>query len=84
MIERILRSVTNIPAFPDAVQKVVALLKNEDYSVTDVAKVIRYDQGMAANILKMSNSAYFGASSKIRSIPDAVICLGQKNLIRVL
>jgi len=84
MIERILRSVTNIPAFPDAVQKVVALLKNEDYSVTDVAKVIRYDQGMAANILKMSNSAYFGASSKIRSIPDAVICLGQKNLLRVL
>ena len=84
MIERILRSVTNNPAFPDAVQKVMALLKNEDYSVTDVAKVIRYDQGMAANILKMSNSAYFGASSKIRSIPDAVICLGQKNLLRVL
>jgi putative nucleotidyltransferase with HDIG domain len=84
MIKSILRSVKNIPAFPDAVQKVVALLKNDDYSVTDVAKVIRYDQGITANILKMSNSAYFGSSSKIRSIPDAVICLGQKNLLRVL
>jgi putative nucleotidyltransferase with HDIG domain len=84
MIDRILRSVENLPAFPEAVQKVVTLLKNEEYSVADVAGVIRYDQGITANILKMSNSAYFGASSKVRSIQDAVICLGQKNLLRVL
>ncbi|HOG16722.1 MAG TPA: HDOD domain-containing protein [Syntrophales bacterium] len=84
MIDRILRSVQNIPAFPETVQKVMALLRNEDYSVADVTQAIRYDQGITANILKISNSAYFGTASKVRSIQDAVICLGQKNLLRAL
>ena len=84
MIDRILRSVQDIPAFPETVRKVVSLLRNEDYSVAEVVHVIRYDQGVAANILKMSNSAYFGLPQKVRSIQDAVIYLGQKNLLRVL
>lgn len=84
MIDKILKSIDNIPAFPATVQKVSALLNTDDYSAVEVANVIKYDQAITANILRMSNSAYFGAHEKIYTIIDAVTFLGQQNLIRAV
>lgn len=84
IIESILKSVEKIPAFPATIQKVVGLLHDDDYAVADVVNVIKYDQAVAANILKISNSAYFGARQKIKTIHDAVVYLGQQQLIRAV
>ena len=84
MLDSILKSIEKIPAFPATIQKVVDLLHNEDYLVDDVVNVIRYDQAIAANILKISNSAYFGVRQRIRTIHDAVVYLGQQQLIRAV
>jgi len=84
MIEKILLSIKTLPAFPVTIARVTALLSDDDYSVNEVAKVIKYDQAIAANILKISNSAYFGSRQKIKTISDAVIHLGQKQLIRAV
>ncbi len=84
IIDSILKSVNMIPAFPAAVQKVAELLSDEDYAVADVVNVIKHDQAIAANILKISNSAYFSARQKIKTIHDAVVYLGQKQLIRAV
>jgi len=84
IIDSILKSVDMIPAFPLAIQKVTELLSDKDYAVVDVVNVIKYDQAIAANILKISNSAYFGARQKISTIHDAVVYLGQKQLIRAV
>jgi putative nucleotidyltransferase with HDIG domain len=84
MIDHILKSVDKIPAFPATIQKVIELLQNDDYAVNDVVNVIKYDQAVTANILKISNSAYFGARQKIRTILEAVIYLGQQQLVRAV
>ncbi|HRR41957.1 MAG TPA: HDOD domain-containing protein [Syntrophales bacterium] len=84
MIDRILKSIEKLPAFPATIQKVTDLLHNEDYAVADLVNVIRYDQAIAANILKISNSAYFGVRQKIKTIQDAVVYLGQQQLIRAV
>lgn len=84
MIEGILKSIDRIPAFPATIQKVIELLSDEDYAVNDLVHVIKYDQAITANILKISNSAYFGARQKIKTIQDAVIYLGQQQLIRAV
>ncbi len=84
MIDKILRSIENIPAFPTTVLKVSEMLRNDDYSVTELASLIKYDQAIAANILKMSNSAYFGSRQKISTVRDAVVYLGRNNLIRIV
>ena len=78
MIEKILLSIKQLPAFPTIVHRVSELLKNDDYDVNEVVNVIKYDQAITANILKISNSAYFGVRQKIKSIHDAVIYLGQR------
>jgi putative nucleotidyltransferase with HDIG domain len=79
-VDRILKSIKTIPAFPATGNKVAQLLNKPDYAVAEVANVIKYDPSITANILKMANSAYFGARHKISNINDAVIYLGQKNL----
>ena len=59
MLDRILLSINKLPAFPATVQRVTELLRNEDYSVNEIVSVIKFDQAITANILKISNSAYF-------------------------
>ena len=84
MIDSILKSVDMLPAFPITILKVAELLRNDDYTVADVVNVIKFDQAIAANILKISNSAYFNARQKIKTIHDAVVYLGQQQLIRAV
>jgi len=80
MIEKILRSVQHVPAFPMTIQKVMTLLQDDDYSVLEVANVIRFDQAITANILRMCNSAYFGIRSRIGTLNEAVMHLGKENI----
>jgi putative nucleotidyltransferase with HDIG domain len=84
MIDSILKSIKKIPAFPATIQRVTQLLRNEDYAVADVVNVVKYDQSIAANILKISNSAYFGVHQRINTIHDAVVYLGQQQLVRAV
>ena len=84
MVDRILKSIKTIPAFPATGNKVAQLLEKADYSVSQVANIIKFDPSMTANILKMSNSAYFSPLHRISNINDAVTYLGQKNLLRAI
>jgi putative nucleotidyltransferase with HDIG domain len=84
MIDKILKSLEHIPAFPITILKVSEMLRDDDYSVADMVDMIKYDQAMAANIMKMSNSAYFGSRQKIGTLRDAVVYLGKNNLIRIV
>lgn len=84
MIDKILKSLDHIPAFPITILKVSEMLRDDDYSVADMVGLIKYDQAMAANIMKMSNSAYFGSRQKIGTLRDAVVYLGKNNLIRIV
>ena len=84
MIDKVLQSIKTIPAFPETVFKALQLVRSGDYSVIDMANVIKFDPSITANILKMSNSAYFGSHQKIKTVQDAIIYLGQENLIRVI
>jgi len=82
--DEILKSITNIPAFPAAALKVMKLIDDPDFSLTDVVDVVQYDQAIAANILRICNSAYFGLRYKVETVRDAVMRLGQVNVIRAV
>lgn len=84
IVDRILKSIKTIPAFPATGNKVAQLLNKVDYSVVQVASIIKFDPSITANILKMANSAYFSPLHRISNINDAVIYLGQQNLLRAI
>ena len=84
MVELILQSIEHIPAFPSTILKAGEMLKKDDYSVNALTDLIKCDQAIAANVLKMSNAAYLAPCHRIGTIREAVIYLGQKNLLKVV
>ncbi len=78
------RSLNRLPAFPATVHKVTFLINNPDSSLSELVEVIRLDQAITANILRMCNSAYFGIRHKVDNVHDAIMYLGKQNLVRAV
>ncbi len=77
-------SFRKLPAFPATVHKVTEMVNNPDSSLSDLVAVVRLDQSMTTSILRVCNSAYFGLSSRVGDLEDAVMCLGSQNLYRIV
>ena len=77
-------SMTKLPAFPATVHRVTSLINNPDSSMTELVDVIRLDQSITANILRMCNSAYFGLRHKVDNVQDAILYLGRQNVVRAV
>jgi putative nucleotidyltransferase with HDIG domain len=60
------------------------LLQDPNVDAYRIECAIRYDPGLTANILKLSNSVYFGFQGKIASIRQAVVRLGWKRLYQLV
>ncbi len=82
--KRILKSIRTLPPFPVTIQKVMALAGDPDSSLTELAAVIRLDQAITANILRICNSAYFGLRRPVDNVGDAIMHMGKKNVLRAV
>lgn len=76
--------VQSFPTMPTAAAELLKLLDDPDTSASQVESVLRYEPGLTANILKLSNSAYFGVPSKIGSLKQAIVLLGWRRLIQLV
>jgi len=72
------------PGMPATAAKLLPLLDNPDSTPSEVENIVKYDPGLTANILKLTNSSYFGIPTKVSSIKQAVILLGWKRLLQVV
>ncbi len=82
--KRILKSIQTLPPFPATIQKVMALASNPDSSLTELVAVVRLDQAITANILRICNSAYFGLRRPVDNVNDAIMYMGKKNVLRAV
>ena len=69
-----------LPSYPKAYQEISSCLQQPNASLTDAARIISRDVAMTANIMKLVNSAFFGARQSITSIERAVAYLGLDTL----
>jgi putative nucleotidyltransferase with HDIG domain len=72
------------PGMPATAVKLLPLLDNSDSSAADVESILKYDPGLTANILKLTNSSYFGIPTRISSVKQAIVLLGWKRLLQVV
>ncbi|MDO9110094.1 MAG: HDOD domain-containing protein [Desulfatirhabdiaceae bacterium] len=83
-LKLILEDVKSFPSMPAAAMKLLTLLKDESTSNAQIEQILRYEPGLTANILKMTNSAFFGLPSKIGSIRQAILLIGWKKLVQIV
>lgn len=81
--DKILEKVSIFPSMPQAGIKLRALLVKEDVSTAEIEEILRRDPGLAANVLRLANSAYFGIPNKVSTLKHAVILLGVQRFSKI-
>ena len=72
---KITSSIDKMPSLPTTVGKIIQLAHDLNSSAKDILAVIQMDPVVAAKVLKLINSAYYGMSTKV-SLRQAVVLLG--------
>ena len=66
----------NLPTIPTVLTRIIALTGVEEASGKELIDVIEHDQALTSKILRLANSAFFGQSRQVATIPRAVVLLG--------
>jgi putative nucleotidyltransferase with HDIG domain len=66
----------NLPTIPTVLARILQLADAENTSGKDLIAVIEYDQALTGKMLRLANSAFFGQSRRVATIPRAVVLLG--------
>lgn len=78
--ERLVKDIDTIASLPTIYQRLSEVVNDSRSSNRDVARILGEDAGLAARLLRIANSAFYGYPGKIDSITRAVTVLGIRQL----
>lgn len=73
-----------IPPCPEVVFRLLEEARQEEPDFSRIARLIGDDVALAAAVLKMANSPFFGLRRKIQSVKQAAAVLGLRNLLKII
>lgn len=76
-------SIDDLPTLPELLWELQGAIQNPLYGSHEIALIIEKDPSLAVNVLRLANSAYFGARETFLSIRDAVTRVGLKEIERL-
>lgn len=79
-----INKIENLPTLPVVAQQILKLISTRNWSMSKISDVITRDQAIAAKVIRLTNSAFYGLRSRITSIKHAIVILGLntvKNLV---
>lgn len=66
----------DLPTLPHVVQRLATMISRPTVSAEEIGTIIEKDQVLAAKVLRLANSPFYGFPSRIGSVSHAVIVLG--------
>jgi putative nucleotidyltransferase with HDIG domain len=75
-IEQVLAKIKELPTLPDVVFKVNEVVNDPSTSAADLESVISRDQAIAAKVLRLVNSAFYGLPGRVDTLSRAIPLLG--------
>ena len=75
-LDRMISRVEDLPTLPRTVLKITELINDPKSSARDLARIIADDQVLAARLLKLVNSSFYGFPQRISTITGAIVLLG--------
>ena len=79
-LNQLIMNANDLPTIPVVATKVLQLIESETTTSEDLAKVVSSDSAVAARILKISNSSFFGCKRQINTLSHAIMMLGYNTL----
>ena len=65
-----------LPAMPAVAMELLSSLSDDNTEVDALARRIAQDQAIAARVLRVANSPFYGLQTQVGSIRDAIVVLG--------
>lgn len=82
--KKIIKRIKDLPPMPKVLFKARRVMDDPKSGFKEISKVIETDQAIAAKVLKVANSAYYGLSGMVNSIHQATVVLGYETLEQVI
>lgn len=73
-----------IPPRPTVLLEIDQEMSKDEPDFSYLAKILSADVALSAALLKTTNSPFFGFDKKIRSVPEAMLVLGLKLVVRTI
>jgi HD-like signal output (HDOD) protein len=78
--EQIVAKIKNVPTLPEAVGKICRLVNNPQASTKQIRDLVKQDVAMAAKMLRMVNSVFYGVKEPVHDLEQALVILGFKTV----
>ncbi|MBU0986949.1 MAG: HDOD domain-containing protein [Proteobacteria bacterium] len=75
-IENIIKKIDMLKPVSYLGEKIMEITRDPNSSLAELVEIIKYDQSMTANLLRICNSSFFGLKKEIASIHQALAYLG--------
>jgi len=75
-VKQFIKRFHDLSTTPALLGKILALIRDDTYSIENLSNVISYDPAMAERVLRISNSAFFAHPGQIKDVQQAVLFLG--------
>lgn len=79
-IKKLAESVLDLPTLPTQFARILEAVDSPHISAEILSGLICEDQSLAARVLRMSNSAWYGVKEEVSSISQAVVLLGLERI----
>ncbi|TXH01413.1 MAG: HDOD domain-containing protein [Rhodocyclaceae bacterium] len=74
--EQVLACLQALPALPAVVTELLTSFDNEDVDIAELTRRIACDQALAARLLRVANSSFYGLQTRVSTINEALVVLG--------
>lgn len=79
-LETAIMTAGDLPTIPIVATKVMQLIESETATAEELARIVASDPAVAARVIKISNSSFYGCQRQIQTLSSAIVILGFNTL----
>lgn len=83
MVGAVSRGAVKVPPYPAVALRLEKLVKRDDYSLDQLTELVASDQALAADALRVANSAFYARGMPVTSLNAAIGRIGGREMARL-
>ncbi len=84
ILNEIVTQAEKLEPLPPTATRLAQVIADEKSTINDASEIIKYDQALAADVLRIANSSFSASRRSIGNVRDAVIRLGSGRILEML